>query len=243
MTRTSRAIASSILRKFSACASCLRLEFDAVELGHAVDQLGHRLAEALGDLLLGDRGVLHHVVQQRGHHRLRVELPVGEDLGDRERMRDVGVAALPELALVGGVAELVGLLDAADVARLEVAEVLPQVADGDGGHGLAFAPHCSARRRARSGEAADVAGCSRRGSGGRAGRRARGEATLAGVHAAQVFDADLARGDLAQRDHGGLVARGLDRAACRPGRAGARGRSPRASAGSGWEFFSGNLRR
>ena len=58
MTRTSRAMASSILRKFSACASCGRLELDAVELGDAVDQLGHRPAEGVGDLVLGDRGVL-----------------------------------------------------------------------------------------------------------------------------------------------------------------------------------------
>ena len=94
MTRTSRAIASSILRKFSACASSARLELDLVELGDAVDQLGHRLAEGVGDLVLGDGGVLDHVVQQRGHQRLAVEVPVGEDLGDRERVRDVRLAGL-----------------------------------------------------------------------------------------------------------------------------------------------------
>src|SRR5256885_15499451 len=85
-------------------------------------------------ILLGDLGVLHDVVQQRRHHGLRVELPVGDDLRDRHRMRDVGMAAQPELPLMRGVAELVGFLDAADVARLKVAEVLPEIGDGDGGH-------------------------------------------------------------------------------------------------------------
>ena len=147
MTRTSRAIASSILRKFSACASACDWNSMLVELGQAVDQLRDRLAEALGDLLLGDRGVLHHVVEERRHHRLGVELPVGDDLGHRERMRDIRVAAQPELALVSGVAELVGLFDAADVARLEVAEVLPQVGDGDRGHRLSSSPRAARERR------------------------------------------------------------------------------------------------
>ncbi len=80
----------------------LGLELDAVELGQAVHEFRDGLAEALGDLLLGDLGVLHHVVQQRRHHRLGVELPVGDDLGDRDRVRDVGMAALAELPLVRG---------------------------------------------------------------------------------------------------------------------------------------------
>src|SRR5262249_16819919 len=81
----------------------LRLELDLVELGQAVHEIRHRLAEALGDLLLGDRGVLHDVVEEGRHHRLSVELPIGDDLGDGERGRDVGGAAGPELAVEGGV--------------------------------------------------------------------------------------------------------------------------------------------
>src|SRR5438034_9618694 len=61
-------------------------------------------------------------------------------------MRDVGMAAQPELSLVRGVAELVGFLDAADVARLEVAEVLPEIGDGDGGHVQQMANHPGASR-------------------------------------------------------------------------------------------------
>jgi hypothetical protein len=77
-----------------------RLELDLVQLGDAVDQLGRHLAEALGDLGLGDVGVLGDVVQQRRHQRLGVEVPAGEDAGHRQRVREVGVAADAELALV-----------------------------------------------------------------------------------------------------------------------------------------------
>ena len=79
-------------------------------------------------------GVLDDVVQQRRDQRLRVELPLREDLGDRERVRDVGLAGLAELALVGRVAEVVGLFEAGEVGGLEVAgDALPEAFEG--GHG------------------------------------------------------------------------------------------------------------
>ena len=130
MTRTSRAIASSILRKFSACASSRVVELDLVELGDAVDHVGHRLAERRLDLGLGDRGVLHHVVQQRGGEPLRVEAPLRQDAGDRERMRDVRLAGLAELAAVRGLGELERALDERDVRRRQVvAEVSGELGD------------------------------------------------------------------------------------------------------------------
>jgi len=43
-----------------------RGELDLVELGHAVDHVGHRLAERSLDLRLRDGGIFHHVVKQRG---------------------------------------------------------------------------------------------------------------------------------------------------------------------------------
>ncbi len=48
------------LRRFA------RREFELVELRNAVDQVGHGRAEAILDLRFRDRGVLHHVMQQRG---------------------------------------------------------------------------------------------------------------------------------------------------------------------------------
>jgi hypothetical protein len=99
-----------------------RLEFDAVELGDAVHQLRHRLAEGVGDLVLGDRRVLGYVVQQRRHQRLAIQMPVGQDLGHRKGVRDVRVAGLARLAGVRGLGKAVRLGEAGDVRRLQVAE-------------------------------------------------------------------------------------------------------------------------
>ena len=119
------------------------LELDAVELGDAVDELGDGLAEALADVLLRDGGVLEDVVQQRGDERLGVELPVRQDLGDRDRVRDVRLARLAVLPLVGGVAEVVRLFEAGEVGRLEVSgdALLEAFEGGDRGrHGASRSP-------------------------------------------------------------------------------------------------------
>ena len=98
----------------------LRAEFDLVELGQAIDQLGRHLAEALGDLRLGDVGVLHHVVEERGDQRLGIEIPVGDQRAHRDRVADVGLTADAELPGVGIGREVVGRFDAAHVLGLEV---------------------------------------------------------------------------------------------------------------------------
>jgi hypothetical protein len=54
----------------------LGLEFDAVELGDAVHQVGDVLAEFVADFSLGDRCVFHHVVQQRSGERRAIEVPL-----------------------------------------------------------------------------------------------------------------------------------------------------------------------
>ena len=102
-----------------------RVELDLVELRHAVDHVGDRPAERRLDLGLGDGGVLHHVVQQRGGEPLRVDAPLRQDARDRERMRDVRLARLAVLAAVGGLGELERALDELDVRRRQVvAQVL-----------------------------------------------------------------------------------------------------------------------
>ena len=101
-----------------------RRELDLVELRHAVDHVGHRLAEGLLELALGDGGVLHHVVQQRGGQPLGVEAPLRQDAGDRQRMRDVGLARLAELAPVRGLGELERARDERDVG---LRQVMPQM--------------------------------------------------------------------------------------------------------------------
>jgi hypothetical protein len=49
-------------------------------------------------------------VQQRRGQRLRIEVPLREDVRDGERVRDVGLAGLAELPFVRGFAEVVGRL-------------------------------------------------------------------------------------------------------------------------------------
>ncbi len=104
----------------------LALEFDLVELGHAIHELGHHSAELVAYLAFSDRRVLHHVVQQRGRERLRVEVPLGEDLGDFDGMRDVRLAGAPELTLVSGLGELIGRLNLTHVLRLQVGGCIAQ---------------------------------------------------------------------------------------------------------------------
>ena len=128
--------------------------------------------------------VLHHVVQQRGGEPLGVELPLRQDAGDGERMRDVRLAGLAELAAVRGFGELERALDERDVRRRQVVAEVP----GEFGD----LRHARTASRSRRGTSVDR-------------RRDLGE----------HLDADLARGDFAQRDDRRLVAVGVDAAATR----------------------------
>ena len=70
----------------------LRDQVELLQLGQALDQLADIRAEQLVDLLAGRRGVLDRVVQQRDGDRRLVEMHVGEDRRDFERMREIGIA-------------------------------------------------------------------------------------------------------------------------------------------------------
>ena len=83
------------------------------ELGDAVDEERDLLAEQLAELLDGRAGVLDAVVQQARAHRRDVELELGDDLRDRERMGDVRIARLAGLAVVRLRGELVRAADQA----------------------------------------------------------------------------------------------------------------------------------
>ena len=109
------------------------LELDLVELADAVDELGHFLAEPPVDLLLERRRVLDHVVEDRRDQRLRIEPQVREQVGDRDGMRDVGLAGAATLALVSLEGEVVGILDALDLGGREIAlELRDELADAYG---------------------------------------------------------------------------------------------------------------
>ena len=96
------------------------LEFDAVELGNAIDQLGGGLAELRLDVGLGDVRVFHHVVEQAADQGLGIEVPLGEDFSHRQRMRDIRLATDAELAGVRLAGQRVGGFEAFEIFRFEV---------------------------------------------------------------------------------------------------------------------------
>ncbi len=108
-------------------------ELDLVELADAVDEFRHVATEARGDLVLGVRRVLHDVVEDRGHHRLRVELEVGEQVGDGDRVRDVRLARTAPLAVMGLEREVVRFLDQFDLVGRQVGlQLRNELVDADG---------------------------------------------------------------------------------------------------------------
>ena len=113
----SSAIARNILRMFSACCCSWLWVENSAELGDAVDELGDLGAEALLDVGQAVLGVLRDVVQERRLDRDRVDAELGEDLGRRDRVRDVRLAGRPALALVRLDGEVEGPLDGGEVGR------------------------------------------------------------------------------------------------------------------------------
>jgi len=84
---------------------CLRLlaalEADPGELGDALDERCDVRPESGSELVEVGIGVLDHVVQQRGGNRLLVEVELGADQGDAERVVDERLAGAPYLTAVG----------------------------------------------------------------------------------------------------------------------------------------------
>ena len=92
-------------------ALILRLRLDLAELGHPVDQPRDIGAEQFLDLLVGGDGVLDRVVEDRGDDRLVVELQIGEDAGDFDRMAEIRVARGAHLGAVGLHREDIGAVE------------------------------------------------------------------------------------------------------------------------------------
>ena len=88
---------------------------DLVQLGHPVHQGRDLVTEVGPQLVEGVVGVLHRVVQQGRAQRLVVHPQLGQDRGHRERVGDVGVAALALLPGVPVRGHVVGVLDEPDV--------------------------------------------------------------------------------------------------------------------------------
>ncbi|CPU12510.1 Uncharacterised protein [Mycobacteroides abscessus] len=68
-----------------------------VELGDAVNEVSYLGAEFGGQLLQAISGVLHGVMQDRRHQRGGIHTQLGQDVGHRDRVGDVGVPRLAEL--------------------------------------------------------------------------------------------------------------------------------------------------
>jgi hypothetical protein len=85
------------------------------ELGDAVDQERDLLAEQLLELLDRRRGVLDAVVEEPRAHARHVELELGDEVGDRQRVGDVGIARAAGLAFVGLGGEVVGAADDVEI--------------------------------------------------------------------------------------------------------------------------------
>ncbi len=83
---------------------------DLVQLRHTVDAVGDLGVEVALELVECVPGVLDGVVQQRGDQRGAVHAQLGQDRGHRERMGDIRVAALAELAAMVLLGDVVGAL-------------------------------------------------------------------------------------------------------------------------------------
>ena len=97
------------------------VKLDLVELADTVDQQRDIGAEIFLDVGQRSRRVFDHVVQDRSGNGLRVEMHVGQLLGDGDRVRNVGFTGLAGLALVRRSTELIGAHDHFDLRFRQIA--------------------------------------------------------------------------------------------------------------------------
>ena len=77
-----------------------RRKRDGADLGDALDDVGDLGAEELPDALDRGQRVFDDVVQEAGGNGDGVELHVGQKVGDRERVDEVGLARMADLSPV-----------------------------------------------------------------------------------------------------------------------------------------------
>ena len=94
-TRTSSAIASSSLRRFSACLASRETSSSRFSLVRPSTSAPISWPEHVVDLGAGGLGVLDGVVQQRRDDGGIVELETGQDGRDLKRMGEIGIARRP----------------------------------------------------------------------------------------------------------------------------------------------------
>ena len=235
------------------------VELQLVQLGQAIHQFGHRRAEALDQLGLGDAAVFHGVVQQRGHQGLRVELPFGALGRDGDRVGDVGLAAVAQLAQVGLVGKAVGLPDLFDVTRMTGSRVGRSSAAKLAAAALAAAARACFRRTRTCGCVPIVGGHDRAHALNCSAQRAAERAWQTKKHRKAVLSGRERRLQFSRAPSSAFRGRSCLRRfraarsrrvcscsrswACGPGSACGRGRSRPERAGSGWGSAAGSLQR
>ncbi len=128
------------------------------QLRDPVDELGDLGPELLLDVGQAVLRVLRDVVEERRLDGGRVDPELGQDLGRRDRVRDVRLAGRPLLAVVRGHREVEGAADRLEVARRVLGgdgrvEVLAEGLEVDFG----LRPSCSGRGRTAGPAAAGLA--------------------------------------------------------------------------------------
>ena len=95
-------------------------ELNLIELADAVDQLGYDLPEHGRYLGLGGRGVFDDIVQDRRHQRVGIQAQIGENVGHRDRVSNIGFAGNALLAAVLFRAEFISFAYPLDLSRRQI---------------------------------------------------------------------------------------------------------------------------
>ena len=155
----SLAIATSILRSVADCCASLESNWRRSSLVTPSTMVATSAPELALDVVRGDGGVLHRVVQQRGGDGDVVEAEVGEHQGDADRVGDVGLPRAADLLAVGVTGDVEGVLDHRGVAPAVPLEVgvdergeLGVDACGAGARAARSAGRCGLRRGAAAGQ-------------------------------------------------------------------------------------------
>ena len=126
-TRRSRAIATSILRKFSACRSSREEKASLPILVTPSTSSAISLPNSRSRSSLVAAVSSSDVVQEAGCHRGDVHLESDEEAGDLEGVREVRLAGGALLTLVGDLRESVGALEQGQVGpRLILRDLLDE---------------------------------------------------------------------------------------------------------------------
>jgi len=109
-----------------------RGELQVGQLGDAIDQVGHVIAELRRDVLPGRASILDRVVQKRGDDGRIVQPHFREDRGDGDGMGEIGLAGMAVLPFVHPAAIVIGRADQLCIgAGVIVADQRDQVFDVD----------------------------------------------------------------------------------------------------------------